>query len=191
MSRDDIKPSVWRGMNAPAMMSYGLNAAETFQRGEPVSVNAIGRLTESADDPAAVDLLGIAAMDGDTGNASGLATARNRFGQFDDTQLVTTGDLIEVWIPHYLNFFETGNYSVNGVSFGSTMAIPELQERAGLTLLAGVWGVDLATANFTCRIVDFLSRNGLSIQLDTQAVGRVAVFAITNTQLQSGAASLA
>ncbi len=191
MTREDIMPAVWRGFNAPAMMSYGLNAAETFQRGEPVSINTAGRVTESADDPVAVDLLGIAAMDGDVSNQSGLATAKNRFGQFADTQTQATGDLIEIWIPSYLNFFQTGNYSTTGAAFGSTMAITSLQARGNLTLLAGVWGVDTATANFNCRIVDFLSKNGISIQLDTQAVGRVAVFAIINSQLQSGAASIA
>jgi hypothetical protein len=190
MTREDIMPCVWRGMNMPAMSSFGLNAAETFLRGEPVAINAAGRLTESADDPVLTDLLGIAAEDGDTTNASGLATARTRFGQFDDG-LLQTGDLINVWIPTYLNFFQTGNYTTDGTGFGDAMAIAELGERAGLTLLAGVWGLDTAVANFTCRIVDFLTDNGLSIQMDTQGVGRVAVFVIHSAQLQSGVASIA
>lgn len=191
MTREDIMPCVWRGMNMPAMSSFGLNAAETFQRGEPVALNAAGRLTESADDPVLTDLLGIAAEDGDTTNASGLATAKTRFGQFTDTQILAAGDLISVWIPTYLNFFQTGNYSTDGTGFGDAMAIGDIGERAGLTLLAGVWGLDTAAANFTCRIVDFLTDNGLSIQMDTQGVGRVAVFVIHSAQLQSGVASIA
>lgn len=186
MAREDILPAV-RGLGStPAMQSWGLTAAETFKRGEPVRLSTAGRLIVSVTNPDNTTFLGIAAEDGDTTNASGLATAKTRFGQFTDTGILAVGDLINVWIPQYLNFFQTGNFATAGV-FGATQTIGDIGEGAGLLLTGGQWGINTAGASKICRIVDFLSKNGISIQMDTQAVGRTAVFAFNTTQLLSGA----
>ena len=72
----------------PRVQRFRMNLGEDFLRGEPVSVNADGELTESANNPADADLMGIA-MEPHAAGAINPATGAAH----------TTGDLITVAIP--------------------------------------------------------------------------------------------
>lgn len=185
MARDDITLGQYMGQGGAFTQGFRLNASETFLRGEPVSLNADGELTESADDPVDGDLLGLALEDGDTSNATGLSQGGARMGQYTDLGLPQTGDIILVAIPTYLQTFQTFNYSTSGSAFGATPTLADLGDRVGLSLIGGSWGLDTAVTNFTCRIRDILSRNGISLQFDRQATGRTLVFNMSATQLNT------
>ena len=186
MARDDIRPAQYMGQASLKTQGFRLNASETFLRGEPVSLNADGELTEAADDPVDGDLLGLALEDGDTSNATGLSQGGMRMGQYTDAGLPQTGDIILVGIPSYLQTFETSNFSTNGSAFGNAApALANLGDRAGLSLISGSWGVDTNVTNFVARISDVLSRNGISLQFDRQATGRTVVFHMSATQLNT------
>ena len=190
MARHDIRVGIYPGDGRPLMQDFRLNAGETFLVGEPVSQNADGELTESADDPVDADLLGIAGSDGDTTNAGGLSTLRNRFGQFTDTRVVSTGDMIPVVIPDGLILFRTANFSSGGAAFGDVApAAANVGDEVGLSLIGGSWGVDISATNNIGRIVDVLETTlGISLQMKTPAAtrtSRVVIFSINASQQNS------
>lgn len=153
---------------------FRLNAAESFVVGEPVSVNADGELTESADDPVDADLMGIALA---PGGASGAASLNWR-----TNAAYTTGDRIPVAIPESSSLYITRNFSAAGTAFNDTApALADIGDEVGLSLISGVWGVDQSATNNTCRIVDILNARKTSIQetgetLNTTLVGGVAQY---------------
>ena len=183
MARNDILPL--DDMQDRICRPFRLNASETFVLGEPVSLNADGELTESADDPVDGDFLGIAAMDGDTAATNGLSAARFRLGSITDTGIVTTGDLINVWIHQPGLHYSTPNYSSGGSAFGDVaMALADiLGERGGLSLISGSWGFDLTVTNFIARGMDVRDRNGVTLQLNTNGTGRKVIFTVGHYQL--------
>lgn len=186
MSRRDIMPYYMDGKFAPLVQHYNLNASESFLLGEPVSVNADGELTESADRPVDADFLGIAASDGDTTNAGGLATARNPGGaQFTDGQVVTTGDLIPVWVCDTNTLLVTSNFSSGGAAFGDVApARSNIGDQATLDLISGSWGISLAVGGGAdiVRIHDVLSADGRSLRRDNSLTGAKVVFSVVASQ---------
>lgn len=154
MAARDIMPWTSPTGGHPEIRHFRMNASETFLVGEPVSMNADGELTESADDPVDDDLMGIALAPAYSGALSPRTGAA-----------YTTGDLIPVVIPNDNTLFITRNFSAAGSAFNDTApALADLGDEVGLTLLSGSWGVDQGTTNNPCRIVDILNANKVSIQ---------------------------
>lgn len=197
MARFDIMPyrGGSQGTIIPPVEHYRLNASETFVEGEPVAVNADGELTESADDPAAEDVIGIAAMSGDTaGVTNTIGIYRKRVGMFSpgaSPNLPQTGDMIQVWEAYQGHTFVSSNFATDGAG---TLVTPTLAnalgERAGLTLASGQWSVDTGTTNFLVRIVDVLDANGRSLQ-NGGGTGARVLFKFVTDALRSTAAALA
>lgn len=159
MAAYDIMPASSPDGGHTTVRHFRLNAAETFQVGEPVAVNADGELTESADDPVDADLMGIALAPG-ADPSTGTAFDNPRTGA-----AYTTGDMIPVVIPTPTTYFRTTNFSAAGAAFNDTApAAADIGDEVGLSLIGGAWGVDQAAANNTCRIVDILNERGQSIQ---------------------------
>lgn len=164
MAARDIMPFNGPFGGHSRVIHFRLNASETFDVGEPVSVNADGELTESDDDPLDADIMGIA-MGGPGAGQTNPATGANW----------ATGDLVPVVIPDSNSLFITRNYSEAGSAFNDTApVVARIGDECGLSLISGSWGVDISTTNNTCRIIDLLNENKESIQqsgetLDTSA----------------------
>ena len=154
MAANDIR--VYSGPGGPhaRIQHVRRNASETFLRGEPVAINADGELTESADDPLAPDLFGIAQ---EPKSASTLNWRTNA--------AYTTGDMTPVVVPDLTTYFVTDNYSSGGSAFDDVVpSAANVGDEAGLTVLSGVWGIDISATNNTCRIIDVLNGQGRSVQ---------------------------
>lgn len=196
MARFDIMPfrGGSQGTVIPPVEHYRLNASETFVEGEPVSVNADGELTESADDPAAEDVIGIAAMSGDTvGSTNAIGIYRKRRGMFSpgaSPNLPQTGDQIQVWEVYQGHTFVTKNFATDGSGTAAVPAAANIGDRAGLTLINGNWFLDTGTTNFIARIVDVLDANGISVQ-EQGGTGVSVLFKFVTDELRSTSAPLA
>jgi hypothetical protein len=196
MARFDIMPyrGGSQGTVIPPVEHYRLNASETFVEGEPVSVNADGELTESADDPAAEDFIGIAAMSGDTvGATNAIGIYRKRRGMFSpgiSPNLPQTGDQIQVWEAYQGHTFRTNNFATDGSGTLTAPAAANIGDRAGLSLTAGQWSLDTGTTNFIARVVDVLDANGISLQ-EQGGTGVTVLFKFVTDELRSTSAPLA
>ena len=197
MARFDIMPyrGGSQGTVIPPVEHYRLNASETFVEGEPVSVNGDGELTESADDPAAEDMIGIAAMSGDTaGLTNTIGIYRKRVGMFSpgaSPNLPQTGDMIQVWEAYQGHTFITKNFATDGAGTLVTPTLANaLAERAGLSLTSGQRSLDVGTSNFIARVVDVLDANGRSLQ-NGGGTGVAVLFKFVTDELRSTAAVLA
>ncbi len=196
MSKFDIMP--YRGSDQgnviPPVEHYRLNASETFTIGELVSVNADGELTEAADDPAAEDVIGVAAMSGDTAvttDTNGIY--RKRVGLFApgaSPNAPQTGDMIQVWEAFQGHTFLAKVFATDGAGTAAVPAAANIGDRAGFSLTAGVWSIDTGTANFIARIVDVLDVNGRSVQ-ESGLTGVAVLFKFVTDELRSTAAPLA
>lgn len=196
MSKFNIMPfrGADQGSILPPTERYRLNASETFTIGEPVSVNADGELTEAADDPAAEDVIGIAASSGDTvGTTDTIGIYRKRRGMFApgvSPNLPVTGDQIPVWEVSKGHTFIANVFATDGAGTAATPAAANIGDRAGLTLTAGVWSLDTGCTNITARIVDVLDANGVSLQ-EQGGTGVYVLFKFVTDELRSTAAPLA
>jgi hypothetical protein len=157
MARQDIMPADSPIGGHCRVLEFPLNASETFVEGEPVSVNADGEVTESADNPAAADIMGIAATGGDTTAGTGTI-------DFATGNIITTGAMVKVFIPDQNTIFRTRNFTVAGVAFGDTApAASNIGDEVGLTVIGGSWGLDVAGGTNTCRVIDVLDADGNSV----------------------------
>ena len=154
MALDDIRVYQAPLGGHTRVQHWRVNAAEGFFRGEPVSVNADGELTESADDPQDEDIMGIAASDGVVGTTYDFKTG---------TAMVT-GALIPVIIPDSNTYFVCNNFGTTSEQFDQDLVVANLGDEAGLELVSGTWGINTGAANNTCRIIDLLDADGNSIQ---------------------------
>jgi hypothetical protein len=189
VSLNDIKPWSSPLGGHIEIQHYRMNASETFVAGEPVAVNADGELTESADDAAAVDVIGIALAPASYKIGGSAVTKNPRTGA-----AYTTGDMVPVVIARDGQQFITSNFSAAGSAFGdASPALADLHDEVGLSLISGVWGVDQSASNNTCRIVDILDTNKNSIQDPRYSAntGVYVVFEIVTPQLRSAAAPAA
>lgn len=187
MAKNDIRPFSHPMGGHGRVHWVRLNASETFVAGEPVSINADGELTESADDPVDADLFGIALASGDTvGATDGNGTFKFKIGAFaPGTGYPTTGDLVPVQVPDSNTYFITKNFSAAGSAFAdASPALADIGDEVGLSLISGSWGVDQSATNNTCRIVDVLDANLNSIQL-SGGTGTQVVFQIVAHQSAS------
>lgn len=196
MSKFDIMPyrGAHQGNVLPPTERYRLNAAETFTIGELVSVNADGELTEAADDPAAEDVIGVAASSGDTAvTTDTIGIYRKRVGLFApgaSPNAPQTGDMIPVWEVFSGNTFIAKVFATDGAGTAATPAAANIGDRAGFSLTAGVWSLDTGTANFLARVVDVLDVNGRSVQ-ESGLTGSTVLFKFVTDELRSTSAPLA
>jgi hypothetical protein len=153
MARYDIRPHDSPHGGHDRVAHFPLNAAETFDAGEPVAVNDTGELTESNNDPLDSDLMGIAMIGPGAGNIN------------PDTGVAfTTGDMIPVAIPSPHSYYRTQNWSTDGVTFNDIAPLAtNIGDEAGLSLIGGEWGIDIAATNNLCRVMDILDAEGRSI----------------------------
>lgn len=166
---------------------FRLNAAESFTTGEPVALNSAGELTESNDNPASTDLVGISAQPADTTDTTlfNPKTGNN----------YATGDMIAVYMADSTSYFATPNYSTDGSGAALTEpVVANIGLDVGLVLGAGgVWSIDSnAGTTKLCRIIDIVDNLGRSIQdtgtvLASGAVHQV-IFAIVMHQMVPNAA---
>lgn len=183
MAARDIMPWIAAGEQHPIPMHFPLAAAQTFNEGDVVRVQAAGTLIESATDPADADIIGIAAERGDTTNADNLGQYRTPFGQFVDGDVAVANDPIAVWMPSPTRRWRTRNFTVAGAAFGDVAPVAtDIGDELGLALIGGVWGLDQAAANNICRVSDVLDRLGISITLSGGA-GVEVVFVIGSHQM--------
>ncbi len=182
MAQNDLE--VWQSHEGGHLdvMHYRMNAAETFRRGEPVSVNGDGELTESADDPTAPDFIGVA-LEPAGYSIGGTATTKNpRTGA-----AYTTGDMIAVVHARPGQRFICANFATDGAGTAATPTLANaLGEQAGLTLASGSWFVDTGTTNNVFRIVDVLDSDRESIQTSGGTGASVVVEVVASQVTATG-----
>ncbi len=139
MALDDIQIHSSPG-GGPSIRYYQIEASQTFQKGEPVSLDNDGQVTECAAEPAPEDLLGIA--------MAGPAATAGTFGAMNNPRTNTTyadGDRFPVLIPQDRDQFITANWTTGGSAFSDTVPdITDIGDVCSLDLIAGVWGVQQA-----------------------------------------------
>lgn len=167
MSQNDIRLYKVPGGVAPVIWEAPMKASETFRRGEPISINAAGEATESADDPVPMDVIGIALepveyVIGST-SAAGTASTRNP----KTGAAYATGAAIQ-YVPMLQGYeFISQNFATDGagtllftagtgLTYATAFAL--LGECAGMSLTSGVWSIDTGTTTdlFCWRITAFL-----------------------------------
>lgn len=167
MAQNDIMPWADESGTTPSF-SYGvMNASETFRIGEPISINADGEITESADDPVAMDFAGIAMAPAGY-SINGTATTKDpRTGA-----AYTTGSLIPYikalpgrqFIGRYFATDGSGtDLLAAGIAYATALAL--VGEAVGITLVNGNWVVDSTPTvdREVFRIEAFLDANKVNI----------------------------
>ena len=140
MAATDILPWQSPHVGTVRVQHFRLKAGESFLVGEPVSVDDTGFLTQSADDPADADLIGIAAANGDTTATSDAPSASHIqtskiYPTTAEDGFPNTGDLIPVWMIDPTSYWITSNDSEdNGGGTPSVPALDNLGDRAALIL---------------------------------------------------------
>ena len=120
---------------SPLIRYYPLNASQTFFKGEVVRVNGDGEVTETATEPSAANVTGIA-MAGPGTTATALRNPKTN-------TTWATGDRVPVSIPSSDVLYRTENWTVAGSAFDDTApAATDIGETVSLALISGVWGVD-------------------------------------------------
>lgn len=204
MSQGDIVLYKTPGGVAPVLWEAPMKASESFRYGEPISINAAGEATESADDPVPMDFAGIAQepvgfVIGSTG-AAGTATTRDPKTGYP----YATGAVIQ-YVPALQGFqFRSQNFATDGagtllftagVGLTYATAFALIGECAGLSLTAGVWSVDVGTTTdlFCWRITGFLDALGRPIHRTGQNATSVIVTPIQSmwTPISDAAGALA
>lgn len=185
MAQNDIQPWTSPLGGSAETRKYRLNASETFVKGEPVGVNADGELTESADDAAAEDIIGVAAGPVSyTRNGTTVTTNPETGVDF------TTGDMVPVYLNRPGQTWITSNFDDTTGGFGDTPTAAHIGDECGLQLQGGDWGIHLGGSEQTCRIVDVLDDNFESIQRSGNT-GVYVVFEIIDDAFRNVAAPLA
>jgi len=171
MSKDDFVPSrgTDQGTALPAYEWGALAASETFVRGEPVSINAAGSITESATNPDADDFVGFAAGSGDTvGATDPIGTVRTPEGLFTpglSPNLPTTGDDVPFFRARQQRKWMTRNFSTAGVGVLVTPTVAVIGDVGGLRLNGGVWFFDTAAGTTKLgRVTDVFDANFRSLK---------------------------
>ena len=173
MAFDDIRVHTSPHGGHDRAIQIGVGAGETFLRGEPVAINAAGRLTESASDAVDADCIGVAAAGGDT-TAPGTMDWRTGI-------LIVTGGLVPVHLASPHTYFITENFATDGAGTLAVPVITTIGDAASLVLAAGTWFVDTGGASNICRIMDVLDVDGRSIQ-ESGGTGVSVVFVIVAHQ---------
>jgi hypothetical protein len=126
--------------------SYPIAAAQSFEPGEVVLVQAAGTLAEAADDPASV-----------AGITMGSSQGKDTNG---DEGTVPTGTSIPIYKPGNGQLFITQNFATDGAGTLVTPTQAHVGDTAGFTLSSGVWLVDTGAANAHVEVVAVLDGNG-------------------------------
>jgi hypothetical protein len=150
MALDDIQIHSSPG-GGPLIQYYQIEASQTFQKGEPVSLDQDGQVTECAAEPAPEDLLGIA--------MAGPAATAGTFGAMINPRTgvaYADGDRVPVVIPQPKDRFSTSNWTTGGAAFSDTVPdISDIGDVCSLDLIGGVWGVQQGgTAASAIGIID-------------------------------------
>lgn len=145
-------------------MYFPFEDGETYGKGDVVSLDLDGQLSEGADELLPEDLCGIA-LAGPSG--PGGSTLNNP--RTDAAYAEANNDRIPVIIPVDGMTFATKNFTGDGATYSNTAPVAAMiGDIIALALIGGVWGVDQGPANGTQvgRIVDILNVRKESI-LDT------------------------
>ncbi len=173
MGANDIK--LWQCPTGGSSLvrHFPMNNGEAFFEGEPVGVNDVGEVTESATQTIPADLMGIA-LGGPGGGRTNPATNANW----------ATGDLVPVMIPNSTVTWITPNFAKASAAFDDTApVVADIADRCGLVLINNVWGIDGAPDNNsnTCRIEDILNVRKESILVTGETVLTTQIFYIVFT----------
>lgn len=164
MAINDIK--VWKSPHGGSSLvrHFPLNdpSVEGFFEGEPVSINGDGEVTESADEPIAADLTGLALA------GPGVSRVNPKTGN-----TWATGDMVPVSIFDTQSTYITPNWTVDGSAFDDTApAATDIGETVSLTKISDVWGVDNGPAANAAvgRVEDILNERKESILVTGETV---------------------
>lgn len=170
---------------------YPLNASETFDSGEFVTLNTDGEVAEIGDEPTADNVIGVSAISGDT---TATATSATGIGTFRHTSLgdfvpgdgsAQTGDLIPVYLNVPQTKLATQNFATDGAG---TDTAPTTANAAGTEceyfVVSGVHGVDVGGAGAANNglITNVLDANMIPIEL-SGGTGSWVVFRPVHSQL--------
>jgi len=161
MAYDDIQ---WHSSpdGQPWVLHYPAEASQTFGKGDVVSSDQDGQVTEGADELVPEDLLGIAAAGPNGPGGITLNNPRTNAAYAD-------GDRFPVIIPRNHDLFITKNFTSDGTTFSNTApAAANIGDVISLPLISGVWGVEQGGTGTAAvgTIVDILNVRKESI-LDT------------------------
>ena len=161
MAYDDIQVFSTPGGGGPRIVHYGMDASETFGKGDVVVLAATGQIQEAlGTGPLAEGLTGIA-MGGPSG-PGGITLTNPR----TDTTYAEN-DRIPVAIPDMTSYFITKNFTTDESSFSDVApTTANIGDACALVdLSAGTWGIDSGpdSGTETCRIHDVLNARKESI----------------------------
>ncbi len=150
MALDDIQIHSSPG-GGPLIQHYQIEASQTFDRGDVVSLDQDGQVTEGAAELIPEDLLGIA--------MAGPAATAGTAGAKDNPRTgvaYADGDRFPVLIPQARDRFITANWTTGGSAFSDTVPdITDIGDVCSLDLIGGVWGVQQGgTASAAVGIID-------------------------------------
>jgi hypothetical protein len=138
MALDDIQIHSSPG-SGPWIQYYQIEASQTFDRGDVVSLDNDGQVTEGAGELAPEDLLGIA--------MAGPAATAGTAGAKDNPRTgvaYADGDRFPVLIPRPTDQFITANWTTDSASFSDTVPdITDVGDVISLDVIGGVWGVEM------------------------------------------------
>lgn len=139
MAARDLLP--YKSMNGADLPKFQgpINAAESFGEGEPLFWNAEGELAETGDDPATV---------------AGISCTQ---ATDVDTVAFAAGTMISVYGVPNDQFFICRQFATDGAGTAVTpTAANAIGVTGGLTQAAGIYSVDVGTANTILEIMDVI-----------------------------------
>ncbi len=146
MAQHDFMP--YRAPNgATETLSFRSSTGQTFLAGEPVIINAAGRLIEAGSDPASV---------------AGIAAHRSTDVDGND---FASNSRMTVYGTSPSQIYKTRRLSINGngVLTATSFSADRLGEPAGFILNSGVWFLDTASGNLLTTIVGIMDQNGRNL----------------------------
>lgn len=155
MAYDDIQVFSSPG-GEPRIAYYGMDASETFGKGDVVVLAATGQIQEAiSTGPLAEGLLGVA-MGGPEAASGSLG---NKLNPRTNAQFAEN-DRIPVAIPGADVYFITQNFTTDESSFNDAApGLANIGDAVAIVSIGGVWGIDSGpdSGTETCRIHDVLN----------------------------------
>lgn len=174
MAANDHLPYTENGAG-PRRVAFDVNATATFERGEPVRMNAAGEVVEGTS-PIIIDT-GIYGISADS-SLDGAGVNINAAGG----QGFTNG---QVTVYPADGLFKTARFSTGGAGVAATPTQAHVGDAAGFVLTGGVWFLDIGTATTIARIVAVLDENGQKVEI-SGGTGVWVVYQIVNSQMTAG-----
>ena len=154
MAYDDIQVFSTPGGGGPRIMHYGMDAGETFSKGDAVTLADTGQIQESVSTGVLAEGLTGIAMGGGIG-PGGITINNPR-----TDAAYAENDRIPVAIPDMNTYFITQNFTTDEATFSDVAPLTtNIGDECALVSIGGVWGIDSGpdAGTETCRIHDVLN----------------------------------